>query len=204
MNKEKILIKITNYKGAVTESWKAPKTKRQCRYAIEKLLKLYHRCKKTNLLTKDLLTAIKKYAEALYQLTIDVFIVKPELVELLREVINAEIEEFEEEIVTEKKRVHEDAICSFCKVKLVYPAYVVYRRGNKIVKQSEPIGIFCLNNTIGKLNDLVIEISVRYENIIEVEEGLKEQKDTKTEKMAVDNHAVIFCKDKKFQLGLFI
>jgi hypothetical protein len=104
MNKEKILIKITNYKGAVTESWKAPKTKRQCRYAIEKLLKLYHRCKKTNLLTKDLLTAIKKYAEALYQLTIDVFIVKPELVELLREVINAEIEEFEEEIVTEKKK----------------------------------------------------------------------------------------------------
>ena len=129
---------------------------------------------------------------------------KPELLELLREIINAEIEEFEEEIVTEKKRVHEDAICSFCKVKLVYPAYVVYRRGNQILKKSKPIGIFCLNNTIGKLNDLVIEISVRYENIIEVEEGLKEQKDTKTEKMAVDNHAVIFCKDKKFQLGLFI
>jgi len=126
--------------------------------------------------------------------------VKPELVELLREVINAEIEEFEEEIVTEKKRVHEDAICSFCKVKLVYPAYVVYRRGNKIVKQSEPIGIFCLNNTIGKLNDLVTEISVRYENIIEVEE----QWDAKTEKETVDNHAVIYCKNKEFQLGLFV
>lgn len=125
---------------------------------------------------------------------------KPELVELLREVINAEIEEFEEEIVTEKKRVHEDAICSFCKVKLVYPAYVVYRRGNKIVKQSEPIGIFCLNNTIGKLNDLVTEISVRYENIIEVEE----QWDAKTEKETVDNHAVIYCKNKEFQLGLFV
>ena len=125
---------------------------------------------------------------------------KPELVELLREVINAEIEEFEEEIVTEKKRVHEDAICSFCKVKLVYPAYVIYRRGNQIVKQSEPIGIFCLNNTIGKLNDLVTEISVRYENIIEVEE----QWDAKTEKETVDNHAVIYCKNKEFQLGLFV
>ena len=125
---------------------------------------------------------------------------KPELLELLREIINAEIEEFEEEIVTEKKRVHEDAICSFCKVKLVYPAYVIYRRGNQIVKQSEPIGIFCLNNTIGKLNDLVIEISVRYENIIEVEE----QWDAKTKKETVDNHAVIYCKNKEFQLGLFV
>lgn len=129
------------------------------------------------------------------------FIVKPELVELLREVINAEVEEFEEEIVTEKKRVHENAICSFCKVKLVYPAYVVYRRGDKIVKQSEPIGIFCLNNTIGKLNDLVIEILARYENI-EIDEDIKTE--TAAEQTKNQEQITISCSDKKFQLELFV
>jgi len=59
------VIKIVNYRGSVVGRWSVPRTKRQVRYAVEKLLRLYFRCKSTNLLTRELLTVIKAYAERL-------------------------------------------------------------------------------------------------------------------------------------------
>jgi hypothetical protein len=165
MNQQEYLIKIVNYKGSVVHSWKAPKNRRGCKAQIRKLLRLYWRCKQTNLLTKELFAAIKSYAEALYKLAIEVFIVEPELASLLKEVMSTTIEDFEEEIVAEKMRVHENQKCSFCRTKLVYPAYVVYRKGLEIVKTSAPIGIHCLRSLAGKLNDLVVEIQTIYRNI---------------------------------------
>jgi len=165
MNQQEYLIKIVNYKGSVVHSWKAPKNRRGCKAQIRKLLRLYWRCKQTNLLTKELFAAIKSYAEALYKLAIEVFIVEPELASLLKEVMSTTIEEFEEEIVAEKMRVHENQKCSFCRTKLVYPAYVVYRKGLEIVKKSDPIGIYCLKSLAGKLNDLVVEIYAQIKDI---------------------------------------
>ena len=165
MKQQEYLIKIVNYKGSVVHSWKAPKNRRGCKAQIRKLLRLYWRCKQTNLLTKELFAAIKNYAEALYKLAIEVFIVEPELASLLKEVMSTTIEDFEEEIVAEKMRVHENQKCSFCRTKLVYPAYVVYRKGLNIVKTSAPIGIHCLRSLAGKLNDLVVEIQTIHKNI---------------------------------------
>lgn len=159
-SKDKFLIKIQNYKGQVVAGWKAPKTKRQAGYAVEKLMKLFIRCKESNLLTKELTTAIKKYAEALFELAQVKawFIAKPWLLAVLNELREIKIEDLQEEIVAEKIREHQNAICSLCKVKLKYPAFVVYRKGTQIVKVSSPVGIFCLKSMHQKLNDLVTEI----------------------------------------------
>ncbi len=159
-SKDKLLIKVQNYKGQVVAGWRAPKNQRQAGYAVEKLLKLYTRCKQSNLLTKDLTQAIKNYADALSELAQVKawFIAKPWLFTILNELRAIRVEHLEEEIVTEKIREHQNAICSFCKVKLRYPAFVVYRKGTQVVKISNPVGIFCLKSLHGKLNDLVTEI----------------------------------------------
>jgi len=163
MKQEDYVVKIVNYKGSVVHSWKAPKSKRGCKGQIRKLLRLYYRCKQTNLLTKELLTAIKNYAEVLYKLAVEIFLIEPEMTTILREVLSTKIEDFEEEIVAEKMRVHENQNCSFCGTKLVYPAYVVFRKNTEVVKISKPVGIQCLKSLAGKLNDLVTEIRVNFQ-----------------------------------------
>lgn len=168
MNKmEKIVIKITNYKGNVTHAWRVPKTKRQTAGQMKKLLKLFYRCKTQNLLTKELIEVIKKYADTLSKIATEVFIVNPELIELFKEIKNYNAEDLKEEIVAEKKRVHENQKCSLCTTKLVYPAYVVYRKNTEIVKISTPIGIFCLKALYRKLNDLVVDIKAEYKDIFD-------------------------------------
>ncbi|MCS7135368.1 MAG: hypothetical protein NZ893_02940 [Candidatus Aenigmarchaeota archaeon] len=206
---EKIRIKITNYKGKVVANWKVPKTKKQLKYAIEKLLKLYVRCKESKLLTKDLITAIKHYATALIQYSeVTAWgLTYSEYIKLLVEVKNLKIEEFTEEIVPEKVREHEKAICSFCKILLKYPARVVYRQGQKIVAISEPIGIHCLNTTVGKINDLINEVKVIVDKI-SLNDKTKNYKSTpissyyypyarNTEKSNIQ-HVVTTCQTQKF------
>lgn len=175
MTEEKIFVKVTTYRGSVSARWRAPKTKRGVTGQMEKLLKLYHRCRQNGLLTRDMLAAIKNYASALKKLATALFVVKPELFALLGEIENTKPEDLEEEIVAEKVREHRRAVCSFCKVDLVYPAYVVYRRGTEVVRVSEPVGIQCLKGLYGKLNDLAVEIQARIEEI-KLVDGKKSRK----------------------------
>lgn len=156
------VIKIQNYKGKVIGNWKVPCNKRQYRFALKKLLKLYYRCKKTNLLTKELLFGIKHYTEQLLSLgeiTMWIF-AEPQLIPLVEEVLNTTPEEFTEEVVLEKVRQYQTARCPFCNTELKYPAIVVYRKGNKVEKMSAPVGIKCLNRIVGKLNDLTQQIKI--------------------------------------------
>jgi len=188
------VIKIMNYRGSVVGRWSVPRTKRQVRYAVEKLLKLYFRCKSTNLLTRELLTAIKTYAERLWKMCVELFIVKPEFVPLIQEILQAEPETYEEEIVMEKMRRHETKRCSLCGVRLVYPAYVVYRKGGVIVKESAPVGIFCLTEIAGKLRDLItrIDTAVRTDKgaVLPFEKTHREKKQIQGKLFEEVDHAV--------------
>lgn len=53
--------------------------------------------------------------------------------------------------------------CTLCRVKLVWPAQIVWRRGLQVVGMSAPIGIHCLTQEAitrgwGKLQDLITEV----------------------------------------------
>lgn len=63
----------------------------------------------------------------------------------------------------ERHRVTEPERCTLCRVKLVWPANIVWRRGLEIVSVSAPIGIQCAtreaaNRGWGKLQDLITEV----------------------------------------------
>lgn len=161
-------IRITDYKGSVIAGWKTPKTKRQAGYAFVRLIRFYRRCKEHNLLTKDIVSAIKRFTEAILKYTsaLGWMIADPEIMSSLNEIKQLKIEELEEELVAEKMRTHTDAVCSMCKTRLVYPAYVVYRKGLTIVKKSNPIGIRCLYSISDKLNNLAQEMTIEDEKNI--------------------------------------
>lgn len=67
--------------------------------------------------------------------------------------------------VREKQRHRADPPerCTLCRVKLVWPAQIVWRRGLEVVGTSAPIGIQCLTKEAarrgwGKLHDLITEV----------------------------------------------
>ena len=63
----------------------------------------------------------------------------------------------------ERHRVVEPERCTLCRVKLVWPANIVWRRGLQIVSVSAPIGIQCATREAarkgwGRLHDLITEV----------------------------------------------
>lgn len=154
------LLKLINYKGAISCHWKAPKTEKQVLTSIKQLIKFFYRCKEASLLLPDVTKAIKSYAEKLIELAGIMIIVNPELISALKEIKNTPENGLEPEIIQEKKRVHKTAKCSLCRVVLRYPAYIVWRKGLEVVKTSQPVGILCLNNRVRILNNLIADIQV--------------------------------------------
>ena len=154
-------IKIRDYKGNLISQFKMPERKRDFLKAMISLARLYERAKRHNFLTKDLFIAIKTYAEALYNRkdALHLALKFPVLLKHFKEILNTQPENFEEEIIYGKVREHENAFCSICKVQLVYPAYVVFKKGGVEVKRSAPIGIKCLNSLSEKLIELAEKIT---------------------------------------------
>lgn len=63
----------------------------------------------------------------------------------------------------QRHRSHPAVHCTLCRVKLVWPAQIVWRRGLQVVGISSPIGIQCLTKEAarkgwGKLHDLITEV----------------------------------------------
>lgn len=156
------MIKIADYKGNVVARWKMPKTKKQFIWTIIKLVRFYYRCKEANLLTNDLISVLKKFLSlpVVQEKLPTVVVAYSEVATAVKEIKSLKHHEFEEKIVMEKIRKHESAICSLCQINLKYPAYIVYRKGLDVVKMSNCVGIFCLNKTVGKLNNLISSISI--------------------------------------------
>lgn len=160
------IIKIVNYKGKSIDL--RPPEKRSDFYrTLIALARLYERARRENFLTKELFSAIKSYAEILYNTKDAVIIMlkNPPIFRVIREIINTDPENLEEEVIYGKVRVHEYRDCSVCGTHLVYPAYIVFKKDGTEVKRSNPIGIKCLNSIVKKLNDLVEEIRINWKRI---------------------------------------
>jgi hypothetical protein len=157
------LIKLMNYKGAVAANWRVPQTRRQIVANAKKLIKFYYRCKEAHFLTPEVLASLQAYAGALQDLAfimVQALVKYPELTAVLEEIKTEKPSDLTHELVEEKMRQKETAFCSVCRVPLVYPAYIVWRKDAEIVKRSSPIGIMCLNSRVKKLNDLTIAVKV--------------------------------------------
>jgi hypothetical protein len=159
-----IIFKLMSYKGSVAGVWRVPTTSRQLVGSIKKVIKFYYRCKESHLLTPELVKTLKSYAATLWDYSFLLVIGSlkhNEIYKVLEEIKNLdENMDLTAEIVEEKFRKHEKQACSLCRTELVYPAYIVWRKGAEIVKQSPPIGIVCLNSRINKLNDLTIALKI--------------------------------------------
>jgi hypothetical protein len=161
---EQMVLKLRDYKGSVATQWKTPRTAKQLVASIKKLVKFYFRCKESHLLTPDIVDALKTYAIKLDEYAFFVLVARrktPELFSVLEEMKALVAEDLTAEVVEEKVRQHEPRVCSICRVPLVYPAYIVWRKGLEVVKQSAPIGIMCLNARKAKLQNLIAEIDVQ-------------------------------------------
>jgi len=156
------LIKVVNYKGKEIKL-KAPKRKSDYVTLSVSLCRLYERAKTGGFLTRDLLEAMKKLANAIVQSTVSLHLLikNPPVLRALKRITLTQIENgIEEEIIYGKIREHERETCRVCGCDLVYPAYIAQKKGEEIIKISEPIGIKCLNHIKGKIEDIVREIKI--------------------------------------------
>lgn len=166
-NEKDYIVKVVDYKGNIIAQLKKPKTKGAIVKLALNLVRLYERAKKMNFLTKDLFHAIKNLAETILSMNNLLYLIlrHPYIAKTLKEIINTQIQDLEEEIVFYGKvREHQRKTCSVCGCKLVYPAFIVYKKDGKEVKRSEPIGIKCLNFTTDKIWNLIEEVKIFEKN----------------------------------------
>jgi len=161
MKKQDLIIKIVNYKGRISSKWTLPKTHRGAVRSAIKLLRFYYRCKNAGLLIPSLVQSLKKVADIYLEKWSYTILAVPELATMFGEIKNLKVENEQDfAVVEEKVRQRTIAYCSLCGTKLVYPAYVIKRKGLQILEKSSPVGIRCLNNHIAHLNDLVKTVEV--------------------------------------------
>ncbi len=158
LNNNPTVLRLINYKGKINASWTVPKSRGQAITSMKQLIAFYYRCKEAKLLLPNVDRAIKAYAEKLLILSPMLAIIEPCLIGAIKEIKEAKEYGLEAELVQEKLRKKEDSRCSICRVRLKYPAYVVWRQGLEVKEHSKPVGIICLNNRARKLNDLVIQM----------------------------------------------
>jgi len=161
MKGQNLIIKIVNYKGRISSKWTLPKTHRGAARSAIKLLRFYYRCKNAGLLIPSLVQSLKKVADIYLEKWSYTILAVPELAIMFNEIKNLKVEDEQDfAVVEEKVRQRTIAYCSLCGTKLVYPAYVIKRKGLEVIEKSSPVGIRCLNNHIAHLNDLVKTVEV--------------------------------------------
>jgi hypothetical protein len=105
--------------------------------------------------------SLKKVADIYLEKWSYTILAVPELATMFGEIKNLKVENEEDfAVVEEKVRQRAIAYCSLCGTKLVYPAYVIKRKGLEVMEKSSPVGIRCLNGHIAHLNDLVKTVEV--------------------------------------------
>jgi transcription elongation factor Elf1 len=161
MKKQDLIIKIVNYKGRISSKWTLPKTHHGAVRSAIKLLRFYYRCKNAGLLIPSLVQSLKKVVDIYLEKWSYTILAVPELATMFNEIKNLKVENEQDfAVVEEKIRQRTITYCSLCGTKLVYPAYVVKRKGLEIIEKSSPVGIRCLNCHIAHLNDLVKTVEV--------------------------------------------
>jgi hypothetical protein len=166
MKKQDLIIKIVNYKGRISSKWTLPKTHRGAIRSAIKLLRFYYRCKNAGLLIPSLVQSLKKVADIYLEKWSYTILAVPELATMFSEIKNLKVENEQDfAVVEEKVRQRTIAYCSLCGTKLVYPAYVIKRKGLEVIEKSSPVGIRCLNCHIAHLNDLVKTVEIAQSSV---------------------------------------
>lgn len=182
------LVKVVNYKGNILTQLRKPRKKSDLVKTVIGVARLYERAINQNFLTKDLLTALKTLASVLLENMNTLYLIakQPYILKTLKNILKTKEENYQEEIIYGKIRLHEKRFCSICRVHLVYPAYVVYKKNGIEVERSKPIGIKCLNSSIKKIYDLVEHIEINFLNVktfassvLEVKNGKEKKKEIK-------------------------
>lgn len=161
------LVKIVNYKGNILKIEKPKDRKGFYKLAIQ-VCRIYERAKEGGFLTRELLDALKQLADLILHRTeiLHLLISNPSLVRNLKKICVEKIDkDIEEEIIEGKIREHDRKQCHVCGCSLVYPAYVVRKKGGKIEKVSKAIGIKCLNSLRHKIEDIIEDIRVVHDEI---------------------------------------
>ena len=164
MAKEFKFEKLTAFKGSVLKELKAPTNYRSYAATCRKMIKLYMRMQEDQIFYPALFTSFKQITKLLYHLGRTQFKDKtPEnLVEYLDEMATSnpyrwlEVKHMmnlqEAEVIVEESRERrEGSHCSFCKVELHFPAYVIHRNETKVLHKSRSIGVKCLRTQTQKL-----------------------------------------------------
>jgi len=164
-------IEIESYRRPVVQ-YNNPKARRQFMAKARTLIKLAKRVHDGKLFLPDLLRAIQEAAEELCELGGLLLLTDKgsayldDLAWIRSPQFLKSLPEGWEGTVTERIRQHQDERCTICRVRLVYPAQVVWRRGLDVVATSAPLGIGCLNGRYGKLNDLITKVRVVKEELV--------------------------------------
>lgn len=187
------LVKIVNYKGNILKIEKPKDRKGFYKLAIQ-VCRIYERAKEGGFLTRELLDALKQLADLILHRTeiLHLLISNPSLVRNLKKICVEKIDkDIEEEIIEGKIREHDRKRCHVCGCSLVYPAYVVRKKGGKIEKVSKAIGIKCLNSLRHKIEDIVKDIKVMHDEIKNfVEKNKNFVRENRSENFVGENRSV--------------
>lgn len=159
------LNKIKSYKGSVLKDLKAPDNYKTYSATCRKIIKIYTRCHEDEIFYPELIDAVKEVASALRFLGLSTFKHKApdNLIEYLEEISlinitrwlemkhNLILDPDAQVLVEETRERTEGTHCSFCRVRLHFPSYVVTRSEEKVIHRSHSIGVKCLRSQHGKL-----------------------------------------------------
>lgn len=157
--------KLRAYRGSVLKELKAPDNYRSYVATCRKLIKVYLRMHQDEIFYPELVSTIKEAASVLRFMGLSRYRIKvpDNLIDYLEEISTCNIKRWlemkhnlvintETEVLVEETREKVNGThCSFCKIELYFPSYVIHRTEEKILHKSSPIGIKCLRSQQGKL-----------------------------------------------------
>src|SRR5574337_339808 len=161
-------ITLQSYKPTSTLTYHSPGTRRFFTVKAKRLIRLARRVHDGRLFLPEIVTLIQEAARELLHLG-GLLLLTDKGQILLSDLAWILSPQFAPSGLTwdvrekQRHRSHPPVHCTLCRVNLVWPAQIVWRRGLQIVGISSPIGIQCLTKEAarrgwGKLQDLITEV----------------------------------------------
>lgn len=159
------LEKVQAYSGSVLKDLRLPDNYRSFSASCRKIIKLYLRMHRDQIFYPELIQAVKDASRALRFIGVSKYHDKTpdNLIAFLEKIMTDNIDRWlevkqylvasDERIVVEESRERKlGTHCSFCRVELKYPSFVVRRNEKEVLHRSLPIGVMCLHSSQKRLN----------------------------------------------------
>jgi hypothetical protein len=159
---------LSTYKPTGTLTYTSPQTRRFFTVKAKRLARLARRIHDGRLFLPEIVRLVREAAQELLRLG-GFLLLTDKGQALLSDLAWIQSPQFAPEGLSwdvrekQRHRAFPPERCTLCRVKLVWPAQIVWRRGLEIVAVSAPIGIQCLTHEAakkgwGKLQDLITEV----------------------------------------------